>query len=228
MAHAAIGTMALSLSLNPMGSTGPKTTEYIAPTGTVPIYVYATVTGSSMVTSAEVDGLQYAYFNVMSTLATTGLGAITSATPNAALGFGANGRPGWFDHCPIPPVGSNLVVGSNTDITQVAKPRAASGVYSPSSGNGDGTNIIVNGNSVSFLIETLTYLHPSLRRRPLQALLIRFRSASLPLLQISLVDQPFIQPPTTLPTSAALRASELRRQLPIRAPLTRYQVPALT
>jgi uncharacterized protein (DUF2141 family) len=172
-------SMTLSLSLSPLGDTnayggkgfvddtvpgnvggyaqGPSTTEYIPPDQSTPIYVYATVTGSSAVSASYIDGLQYVYFNVLeSSNVNVAEGTITKAVPNAALGFAfaangsQNGSTGYTS--------GNLAVGSTSVLTSVAKPRSVRPVWSSSvAGTGDGSNVIIQGNSVSFLVETLYY-----------------------------------------------------------------------
>jgi hypothetical protein len=167
-------TMSLSLSLSPLGDTtayggpgfngalpgavggyaqGPSTTEVIPPDEQTPIYVYATVTGTQAMSSSYVNGLQFAYFNVLENAGITASeGTILSATPNAALGFAANGsQTGATDFS-----SGTMAVGSTSVLEGVAKPRSAVGVYS-STTTPDGTNVIVSGNSISFLIETLEY-----------------------------------------------------------------------
>jgi len=166
-------TMNLSLSLSPLGDTtayggpgfdggapgslggyaqGPSTTEVIPPDQVTPIYVYATITGTQAMTSSYVNGLQFAYFNVVNSAGINASeGTIVSATPNAALGFIANGSQAGVANYSS----GTLSVGSTTALTAIAKPRAATGVWSTAAA--DGTNVIVSGNSVSFLIETLQY-----------------------------------------------------------------------
>jgi hypothetical protein len=167
-------TMNLSLSLSPLGDTsayggsgfvagtaagqvggyaqGPATSEYIPPDQQTPIYVYATVTGTQAMTSSYVNGLQFAYFNVLDSAGINpSEGTIVSATPNATLGFAAYGSQGGSTNLSS----GTLAVGSQSALTSIAKPRSASAVWSTKAA--DGTNVIVSGDSVSFLIETLEY-----------------------------------------------------------------------
>jgi PEP-CTERM motif len=165
--------MTVSLDLSPLGAPGagtaaaPLTSEYLTPdTGTVPIYVYATVTGSNALSASDINALEYLYFNVNNSFTGTATGAITAAVPNGALGFGANGV-GGSQGGQVNASGS-VSVGPTGTVTaanyvQYAKPRVVSspshGAYNiPSSTiTPDGTNVIVSGNSVSFLVETLTF-----------------------------------------------------------------------
>jgi len=146
-------SMSLSMTLSPLGGTGFQHAEYIAPDATVPVYVYATVTGASAISSSYIDGLQYLYFNVNQPGGINASdGKIISATPNAALGFNANGSQSGATNFSS----GTLAVGDNSVMTSMAKPRAGSPVWS-STATADGTNVIVSGNSISFLVETLQY-----------------------------------------------------------------------
>jgi hypothetical protein len=106
---AAEATLTVNLQLAP--GAGGTTAEYINPNSTapIPIYVYATVTGSAALTapynagntsapatSGNFDGLQYLYYNILNSNATgTEIpGSVSSATLNATLGFtGTNAQP---------------------------------------------------------------------------------------------------------------------------------------
>jgi len=165
------GSMTLDLSLNPMGSvvagSAFGTTEYIAPDSTVPIYVYATVTQAGPIASNNVAGIQYAYFNILQNSVANdnpvnigGInasdGSITSVTLNSALHMNNNGsQPGATNFS-----SGTLAVGTSvvnaTTMTALAKPRSGSPVWSNSLPS-DGTNVYISGNTVSFLLETLTY-----------------------------------------------------------------------
>jgi hypothetical protein len=149
--NAATGSMVVSLSLSPLGSTGYKSTEYIAPTGTDSIYVYATVTGGSALTASEIDGLQYLYYNVNQAFnaSTSGIGSITAAQVNTALLLNGNGSQNGTLHS------TGTVAVGGTTLTDFAKPRSSGAIYSTATA--DGVNVIKNGSSVSFLVETLTY-----------------------------------------------------------------------
>ncbi len=158
--QAATGSLKVSLSLSPLGGTSPKTTEYIAPTGTDKVYVYATVTGSSAISSSEIDGLEYLYYNVNQAFTTAGTGSITAATPNVVpglLNFNANGAQGGTLHA------TGAIAVGGTTLTDFAKPRSGGATYSTLAA--DGINVIKSGNSVSFLVETLTYT-PSFTAKP--------------------------------------------------------------
>jgi hypothetical protein len=173
-------SLTLSLSLSPLGDTtayggsgftgaspgalggyaqGPSTTEVIPPDQSTPIYVYATVTGTSPVSPSYVDGLQYVYFNILQNGGgvNTSEGTITSAIPNATLGFNGNGSQNGSTGY----TSGSLAIGSTSLLTGVVKPRATRGIYSTNTSGGqltsDGSNVIVSGNSISFLVETLEY-----------------------------------------------------------------------
>jgi hypothetical protein len=173
---AAKASMTFSLSLSPMGSSGPFTSEYIDPVDPVSIYVYATVTGTSSPSTAEVDGLEYLYYNVNAAVSSgvTGLGGITNATLSPLFGGGSfnngNGLAGngtgvlingsqtgqvsssAYTTTPSVAVGD---IGNAGNMLYMAKPRAASDVFV--SGANASSQVYVSGNSVSFLVETLTY-----------------------------------------------------------------------
>jgi hypothetical protein len=141
-------SLTVGITTNPKGS-GLQSSVYIDPYHSDTLYVYATVTGAQAPSASYVDGLDYLYYNVNSTVTgAAGLGAITSGA--LASGFAANGsQVGTIS-------AGSLAVGSTTDITQIAKPRASSDLFVSSTAN-SGSNIVVSGNSVSFLVETLTY-----------------------------------------------------------------------
>ena len=146
-------SMSISMTLSPLGGSGFQHAEYIAPDATVPVYIYATVTGASAISSSYIDGLQYLYYNVNQPGGiNTSDGKIISATPNAALGFNANGSQSGATNFSS----GTLGVGDSSVMTSMAKPRSGSPVWSSTSA-ADGTNIIVSGNSISFLVETLQY-----------------------------------------------------------------------
>jgi len=167
-------SMTVGITTNPMGGgTSPndysgQSNVYIDPYSKDTLYVYATVTGTAAPSASYVDGLNYLYFNVnAAATGATGLGSITSATPSSLFGGGSfnqvsgNTSPGAgaqgglisttaYTSTPSIAVGSTSVMGN------IAKPRSAGNVY-VSSTTGSGSNIVVNGDSVSFLVETLTY-----------------------------------------------------------------------
>jgi len=165
-------SMQVQLSLCPLGtvgmtgvangqSTGYENTEYIAPDSPVKIYVYATVSETAPVTSSNIAGLEYLYYNVNTASTAAGLGSVTGTTLNSALQFSqSNGtQAGAIVNSGGLAVGAAGVNANSTTATlaQLAKPRAAGGVFSDNSHAGDNTNIIVSGNTASFLVETLTY-----------------------------------------------------------------------
>jgi hypothetical protein len=162
--------MTLSITANPLGGgTSPnvysgKSSVYIDPYDTDTLYVYATVQGTAAPSASYVDGLEYVYFNVnaVATGSTAAIGKISAASPSALFGGGAfnqtttspgagaqGGALGTISTTP------SIVVGSNNSYGSMAKPRSAGNVFS--TGTSSGSNIVVSGNSVSFLVETLTY-----------------------------------------------------------------------
>jgi len=203
--------MSVGVYLNPLGGSGFKTSEYLTP-GTVgldiPLYVYATVTGVTTLTSVSgstamqistgaFDGLQYLYYNVNATGGNAGgiTGGFenTATALNSVLGFNAtasNGSGSGYGSqtgtvqlalgSPLAASTTVTAIGVNgfstssspvstSQMTDFAKPRAASAVWSDAvSFNGsnspnvytylnDGSNIVISGNTVSFLVETLQY-----------------------------------------------------------------------
>jgi hypothetical protein len=173
-----------SLTIN-LQFPGGETTELIGGDQTntsVPIQVWATVTGTNSVTPTPVagstatapvttggdfDGLQYLYYNVLNSNSTTTEinGSVGSVVLNSTLGFNANGSQVGV----LANVANGISVGSNTSIGSIAKPRSSKAVfdnfatYNQTSGTyqeygNDGVNIKVSGNSVSFLVETVNYV----------------------------------------------------------------------
>jgi hypothetical protein len=134
----AAGSLSVSLDLSPLGTT-PATTNFLTPGETYPVYVYATVTGSSTISSSEIDGLEYLYYNINNATVGTGGAQVVSATLNPK--FVANGSQVGIIN---PSAGVSI---GGTNLTSYAKPR---------------TNVIVNSgsSSVSFLVETLQVQAP--------------------------------------------------------------------
>jgi hypothetical protein len=178
------GSMTLSLSLAPMANviSGASfgTSEYIAPDeGTIPIYVYATVTQASPIASNNVAGLQYAYFNVLQNYSAnyTGVNAlginnsdgnvVSAQTSPLFSAYGSqNGVSGATSGYYAVGAGENVTSQSyaigqlapSSTMSLMGKARSTSPVWSNSvSGTGDGTNVYISGNTVSFLVETLQY-----------------------------------------------------------------------
>jgi len=107
---AAKASMQVGVYLNPIGSAGPYSTNYLTPdqNGTsIPLYVYATVTGTNPVTTVpgtpqavqistgNFDGLQYVYYNVLATGGnaggvTGGFNSSNGAVLNSTLGFNSS------------------------------------------------------------------------------------------------------------------------------------------
>jgi hypothetical protein len=165
-------SMTVGITTNPLGGgTSPNvysglSNVYIDPYDKDTLYVYATVTGTAAPSASYVDGLNYLYYNINGVeTGTAGLGSITSAVPSTLFGGGsfnqtsgntspgAGAQGGAIGTLSTTP---SVVVGSTTTIGSIAKPRSAGDVYVSSTTN-SGSNIVVNGDSVSFLVETLTY-----------------------------------------------------------------------
>jgi len=159
-------SMTVGIYTNPIGSGLPQHNVYIDPFDTDTLYVYATVTGASAPSASYVDGLEYLYYNVNAavTSGTTGLGTISSATLNSNFsggGFSNDNSPGAGAQVGNLSTGTitatpSIILGDSSVLPNMAKPRTSDdGIFS--SGSNSGNNVIVNGNSVSFLVETLTY-----------------------------------------------------------------------
>ena len=171
---------------------GGGTAMYIGPGQTntsIPVQVWATVTGSTPITPTPTggnsssaatqtgvfDGLQYLYYNVLNSNSTGNeiAGSITSDPLNSTLGFNANGSQVGA----IPNAANGISVGSASSITSVAKPRSSPAVFdnyesynqstmSYQVRGGDNTNIRINSStSVSFLVQTLNYTPTSYTAR---------------------------------------------------------------
>jgi len=158
-------SLTVGITTNPIGS-GPQKSIYIDPVDPVTLYVYATVTGASAPSASYVDGLEYLYYNVnaAATSGVSGLGAISSATLNSNFsggGFSNDNAPGAGAQVGNLSSGTitatpSIVLGDPTVLPNMAKPRTSDdGIFS--SGANSGSNVIVSGDSVSFLVETLTY-----------------------------------------------------------------------
>jgi len=180
------GSMTLSLSLAPMSTVitnqgGPVvgqdgTTEYVAPDTSYPIYVYATVAESGNIANNNVAGLQYAYFNVLQNYTAnlnpvngTGIntsdGTVTVASTSplfSAYGSqnGASGATSGYyavgGGAAITSQGAAISAAAASSMSLLGKARSTSPVWSNGVSN-DGTNVYISGNTVSFLLETLTY-----------------------------------------------------------------------
>lgn len=157
-------SMTVGITTNPIGS-GPQKSIYIDPIDPVTLYVYATVTGASAPSSTYVDGLEYLYYNVNAAVTgTTGLGAVSAATLNSNFsggGFSNDNSPGAGAQVGNLSTGTitatpSIILGDPSSPPNMAKPRTSDdGIFN--SGANSGSNVIVSGDSVSFLVETLTY-----------------------------------------------------------------------
>jgi hypothetical protein len=164
--------MSVGAYLSPLGAAGagtpvaPLTTKYITPaTTSVPIYVYATIdTGGAALSASNVAGLEYLYYNLAA--ASTGTakipGVVTATLNTKFAGFGsqvgtlaATVGSGSTASNVGTGVGSSPFLGGST-LTDYAKPRNGdNSAYSTLTS--DGTNVIVSGTKVSFLVETLSF-----------------------------------------------------------------------
>jgi hypothetical protein len=176
--------MSVGIYANPLGTgTSPNDytglhNVYIDPYSTDTLYVYATVTGTAAPSASYVDGLNYLYFNVNGAFTGPGsslIGSITAATPGPLFSGGnfnqtttnpgAGAQGGLISSITTTP---SIILGSNSSIGSIAKPRSVGDIF-VTGGSGstvnlnnagnvsEGSNIVINGNSVSFLVETLTY-----------------------------------------------------------------------
>jgi hypothetical protein len=146
-------------------------------------------TTAAVISTGQFDGLQYLYYNVNASSGSLGgvaggidgtpvLNAPFNAPASNGSGSGFGSQTGTVQlsstsaalgaNTSVLALGSNLTGGiTSTSITDFAKPRAASAVWSDYASfnavsgtftyKNDGTNIIIGANSVSFLVETLNY-----------------------------------------------------------------------
>jgi hypothetical protein len=167
-AHAATG-LVLSVQLAPGAAGATQTVAYLTPQNSntdIPVYVYATVTGANPATAGNYQGFQYAYYNVLDANAPgSGIGvsptldagttAFTNETPlpanNPAYNFAANGS--YIGSTANG--GSGILAGSTTVLSDIAHVRSASDGPVWNGTSVTAGDSYVNGNSVSFLVETL-------------------------------------------------------------------------
>jgi hypothetical protein len=149
-AHASL-TVSFSLSSTVAGIGAAPTRVYIDPTETadIPVYVYATVTGT---VAADYQGVQYLYYNVNNAVTHTGTAAVdpadTAATafPSAfTASVGGSGDTSTFGA--IVNTANGISVGDTTNNTlgNMVHPRVAAGA--PIFGS--------TGVTQTFLVETL-------------------------------------------------------------------------
>jgi hypothetical protein len=163
-------SLEVSLSLSPLVNPGDEvqTLGYVPPDQATPIYVYATVTGPGAVNAAgNLDGLQYLYYNVNAQVSSGSTGGIISSavlapgfTGGAHVGgAGTNGAQNGLVGSTAYTSATSIALGSlgttTTLMSNIAKPRASAPIWSTGT-TGTG-NIIINGDSVTFLVETLSY-----------------------------------------------------------------------
>jgi len=155
-------SMQVGIYLNPIGTT-PSHNAYIDPFDPVTMYVYATVNGTSSPSVAYTDGVQYLYYNVNGAWSgNQSMGSITS-TPLIAPFTGGNyngmgATAAGAQNGVSSPILSTpgIVVGDASTITNMIKPRSPQDALWNSS-TGSAPNVVVNGNSVSFLVQELVY-----------------------------------------------------------------------
>jgi len=162
-AKAQTPSMQVSLSLSGTTPTPAASYQYIAPDAIVPVYVWATVNEGAPVTSSNIAGLQYLYFNVDANIgAGAPAGNIQSTTLsslfnggnfNGSAGNTGAGAQGGAVLNPTLTSTPQIVVGDSSVATSMSKPRAANPIWSTSTNS----NVVVNGNTVSFLVETINY-----------------------------------------------------------------------
>jgi len=164
-AHAATG-LVLSLQLAPGAAGATQSVDYLTPLNSnadVPVYLYATVTGTTSVTAAAAyQGFQYAFYNILDANApgsgvgvtptldtattkfnTVSTNAFNFAANGTTIGSTANGASG-------------ILAGSTTVLSDVAFARSASdGPVWNTAGSSPNVYVSPSGTSVSFLVETL-------------------------------------------------------------------------
>jgi len=182
-----ISAFATGLSINLViptqsGYSGTGSTIYATPTEgsaipiPVTIDVYGTVTGANAVTGSNLDGIQYAYYNVNSigsnenptvlgsTVTAAAISSLSGANFNGGVeaGTGESSETGNGDQVGAltnaTPAGAGqpgVALGSTSAATGIAKPRAANIVWSNASAPAGA--ITVSGSSASFLLETITF-----------------------------------------------------------------------
>jgi len=161
---AAHASLTISVQLAPGAAGATQTVKYLTPvnTGTdIPVYVYATVTGATSVTAGtSFQGFQYAYYNALAANGISGTGisptldtAATALTnESAAYNFAANGS----NIGSAANIGSGILAGSTTALSDIAHARTSTNapVWNTTSA-ANNSYVSSNGQSVSFLIETL-------------------------------------------------------------------------
>jgi hypothetical protein len=167
---AAQASLSISLQLAPGSAGATQTVKYLTPLNTgadVPVYVYATVTGSNSVTGGtSFQGIDYAYYNVNFANVQTAINATldsgtTGFTVDGSYAFNASGS----QQGSTANTGSGILVGSTTALTDIAKPRTnatvnigGNYVASPiwnNMGTTSDSYVSASGTAVSFLVETL-------------------------------------------------------------------------
>jgi len=153
----AFGTMTINLQLSEGSGGAGGGTLFIDPTHNntpINVYVYATVTGTGPQSATDLQGVQYAYYNINNQAPTVGselAGSVTGATLSAS--FSGNGSQAG-----VLANSGTLSIGNNSTptlaYTSIAKPRASSVVWDTAP---NGTTVYTSGDSASFLLETLQY-----------------------------------------------------------------------
>jgi len=147
-AHASL-TISMSLSPTVAGIGTTPTIKYLDPTQSadIPVYVYATVTGTN---AADFQALQYAYYNINNALTNTGGASVDSVQPAASAafqgGFGGLGTSSQIGT--VANVANGVSVGAistDTNLSDMAKARVTA----------DGAVFGTAGTSATFLLETL-------------------------------------------------------------------------
>jgi hypothetical protein len=138
---------------------------------TIPINVWATVTTSTPISTNNHDGLQFIYLDVLSSVPYGGPSAPGGSTAvdgqlecaTSSDLFSANGSQngeitdangdGVMD---VGPLTSPRTVVPEQQLTLLAKPRSGDPIWDTAS-EFDPAEVVVNGNSVSFLVETIDF-----------------------------------------------------------------------
>jgi hypothetical protein len=159
---AAHASLTISLQTVPGAAGASSAIKYLTRdnTGTdVPVYVYATVKGTTSVTSGtNFQGFQYAYYNInfnnvqQAINNTLDSGTTAFSNVNTAFDFAANGS--YIGSTANS--GSGILAGSTTVLSDIAHARAAN-VPAWNNATPGPSNIYISpdGKSVSFLVETL-------------------------------------------------------------------------
>jgi hypothetical protein len=160
---AAQASLTISLQLAPGAAGATKTVDYLTPDNNnadVPVYVYATVQGTTSVTAGtSFQGFQYAYYNInfqnVQTSIAAALDTGTTSFNNVNTAFNFNALGSYKGSTAN--TGAGILAGSTTTISDIAHARNNNDgpVWSNATAAGNNLYVSPDGKSVSFLIETL-------------------------------------------------------------------------